>query len=67
MDASPGFISRMDYGITIAVARGHPGDIPGFPVEMWTLGYNGCSVLVAGKLCPQQSVTLFSLSFLASR
>ena len=43
------------------VVRGHPGDIPGFPVEIGILGYNGCCVLVAGKLCPQQS--LFSFLF----
>ena len=35
------------------VVRGHPGDIPGFPMEIGTLGYNGHCVLVAGKHCPQ--------------
>ena len=41
------------------VVRGHPGDVSGFPVEIWILGYS--HVLVAGKLCPQQS--LFSFLF----
>ena len=44
LDTSPGFISRMDYGLTNVVVRGHPGDIPGFPVEIWILGHNGCCV-----------------------
>ena len=35
------------------VVRGHPGDIPDFPVEIGILGYNGYCVLVAGKHCPQ--------------
>ena len=48
LDTSPGLISRMNYGITNVVVWGHPGDIPGFPVDIWILGYNGCCVLVAG-------------------
>ena len=31
------------------VVRGHPGGIPGFPIEIWTLGYNRYCALVAGK------------------
>ena len=46
------------------VVRGHPGDIPGFPVEIWILGYYGCCVLVAGKHYPQQSLSFLCLSFL---
>ena len=34
LDTSPGFIIRMGSGITNVVVRGHPGDIPGFPVDM---------------------------------
>ena len=43
------------------VVRGHPGGIPGFPIEIWILGNNGCCVLVAGKHCPQRAVSLLSL------
>ena len=48
------------------VVRGHlgdPGDIPGFSVEIWILGYNECSVLVAGKFCTQQSILCFVFDF----
>ena len=44
------------------VVRGYPGDIPGFAIEIWILGYNGCCVLVAGKLCPQQRLSCVCLS-----
>ena len=29
------------------VVRGHPGDIPGFRIEICILGYTGCCVRVA--------------------
>ena len=60
------------YGFALGgavVVRGHPGDIPGFPLEIGILGYNGCCVLVAGNLCPQQSLfsfLFFSFVFLSS-
>ena len=38
------------------------GDIPGFAIDTWILGYNGCCVLVAGKLCPQQRLSCVCLS-----
>ena len=41
--------------------RGHPRDIPGVSVDIWILGYNGCYVLVAGKVCPQQSLFFCSV------
>ena len=49
------------------VVRGHPGGIPGLPVEVWILGYSGCCVLVAGKLCSQQPLFSFVLSFFILR
>ena len=37
--------------------QGTSGGHPGFPIEIWILGYNGYCVLVARKLCPA-AVTL---------
>ena len=52
--------SHWGGGLSVVV-RGHPGDIPRFSIEIWMLGCNGCCVLVAGKLCPAECLSLVSV------
>ena len=43
----------------VAVVRGHPGYIPGFPRKIWILGYDGCCSLLLGT---SPTVVYFSSS-----
>ena len=43
------------------VVRGHLGDILGFPIDIWNLGYNGCCVLTCCWEILPTAVSLLSL------
>ena len=43
----------------IVVVRGHLGYIPGFPLVIWILSYNGCCSLLLWEYHPQHNFSFF--------